>query len=1065
MINANRRIFWGSFILLLITGTAVVWGEVIGLALFISRLGVASLPLAIIAEAVLSIVLIFSFEQIKGYVHDVFLVVGVCVAGIMLVLLGWWLTRHDSDAGFVSYYITQRILRDLLLYYAWLYLTSYYESHWRYLLTRLSTYAQFGMFGSGLVLAVLSLFFSTGELVWFWMGSLVVSAFALGIFADEFQGVPRITESTATARLGNAVRSFYNTPMTRLLSVSALCVMFLLTIIYFQTLDIFAQRFSSDLALIRWLSLLISFSSLLVLPIQHILMPFVLQFSVFEEINDVYPLTLGIAFGAVLLLPTLASAILGEFVRSSLRVSLFDTLQNQRKNILPSSLRVWAHAFLDGVVKPFGRLLGGVFLALFAVERDLHTLGLGVGGIVLMGAYVWAEYRTSKHYAESLDASLASRQYGFLRKSLQDHLHGNAEIVAQLLRRLKELSTDDREILLIAEALAEIDSQEGFETLLSIWARASASVKAELLLLLTEGWAQQRSGQAIRVLLVEALECDENKLRAAALQAMTSYPDLLDTYRVAQYLIDKDPTVATMAAKLLLQHPAPKLARAAHAQLNWLSRSHAAPTRALAVEALVTGGMTSYGERVIPVEVERFQKDPAPRVRMSVIEAADFSQLIESSQDISPSVRQLAVQRLAQHPRSSANLLKKSLAQKKITAPGAYQIHQVLAYWNLMVALGRVNPGYAKTILLDEVALGLKQIDYLCAMHKTLHDLHLPPLHPLLVELSLLRRRLLESVLDFIGAVYGSQHLQAITRTIQMELSVSAHHTLVQLTNDTIARQISRILTAPTHTPLLLTDSADWQPNQPSDIIHNLLAQTDEWLPLITLYALVALPETFADPANIKAVIERSRKSHFDDIREGARLLYKAIQSPNPRQQQERLSRIAPKERKEEGLKLLSTIERMLFLRNVKFFENLRLDQLRTLARICEELSLNEGEYVIRKGDAGDNLFIVVEGEVSVIDPTTQGEHALLAVRKPGEVLGEISLFDGGLRSADAVARTPVLLLIVYRDTLDSALADDPGIALDMLRAMAHLIRDRDRSIKGLTRRMSGEQDMLELQG
>jgi CRP-like cAMP-binding protein len=140
---------------------------------------------------------------------------------------------------------------------------------------------------------------------------------------------------------------------------------------------------------------------------------------------------------------------------------------------------------------------------------------------------------------------------------------------------------------------------------------------------------------------------------------------------------------------------------------------------------------------------------------------------------------------------------------------------------------------------------------------------------------------------------------------------------------------------------------------------------------------------------------------------------------------------------------MLSTIERMLFLRNVRFFENLRLDQLRTLSQICEELSINEGEYILRKGEAGDKLFIIVEGDIHIIDPDIPKENSLLSMRGPGDVIGEISLFDGGLRTADGLAMTPALVLLVPREALDTALV--------MLGAMAEHVRETNKSIMQLS--------------
>jgi len=137
---------------------------------------------------------------------------------------------------------------------------------------------------------------------------------------------------------------------------------------------------------------------------------------------------------------------------------------------------------------------------------------------------------------------------------------------------------------------------------------------------------------------------------------------------------------------------------------------------------------------------------------------------------------------------------------------------------------------------------------------------------------------------------------------------------------------------------------------------------------------------------------------------------------------------------------MLSTIEKMLFLQNVIFFENLRLDQLRTLARSSTELMVNTGEVLLHCGEKGDSLYIIIEGTIDIIHPMTA---EVLARRIVGDVIGEISLFDGGERSADAVAVEPTLVLVMTRQHLGEAIADDPSMALEMLRALANFLRSR----------------------
>jgi hypothetical protein len=231
----NRRLYFGSLSLVAIIGTAVVWGESIGLALFVSELGVKALPLAIIGEALLSLIFIFSFEQVKGLIHDAVMLVILCALGIVMLIVGHEFIRRDSDFGFGIYYAGQRIMRDLLLFYLSSYLSSYYESHTRYLLMRLLVASRLVVALAGITLAILTLFFSALQLVWWWGGALLLSAVAVALFADEFHGTPRIHDTALSsgrrpARISTIARGFFGSHLMRVLGLGAFCMMFIFSV-------------------------------------------------------------------------------------------------------------------------------------------------------------------------------------------------------------------------------------------------------------------------------------------------------------------------------------------------------------------------------------------------------------------------------------------------------------------------------------------------------------------------------------------------------------------------------------------------------------------------------------------------------------------------------------------------------------------------------------------------------------------------------------------------------------------------------------------------------------------
>ncbi len=106
-----------------------------------------------------------------------------------------------------------------------------------------------------------------------------------------------------------------------------------------------------------------------------------------------------------------------------------------------------------------------------------------------------------------------------------------------------------------------------------------------------------------------------------------------------------------------------------------------------------------------------------------------------------------------------------------------------------------------------------------------------------------------------------------------------------------------------------------------------------------------------------------------------------------------------------------------------------------------------KGTTVLLQGDAGDTVLLVVEGRVKVVSTTSEGRELVLAVRGPGELLGELTAVAeaGGLRSASVVAIDDVVVRAftgaVFRQFLD----DHPVSALVLLRSVVSRLHEADR--------------------
>ncbi len=135
-------------------------------------------------------------------------------------------------------------------------------------------------------------------------------------------------------------------------------------------------------------------------------------------------------------------------------------------------------------------------------------------------------------------------------------------------------------------------------------------------------------------------------------------------------------------------------------------------------------------------------------------------------------------------------------------------------------------------------------------------------------------------------------------------------------------------------------------------------------------------------------------------------------------------------------------------LGTVPLFKLLDESERADLERVFERAEVAAGEKIFSLGEPGDSLYIVGTGSVELFVKDNAGARIVLAVTGPGEVFGELSLFDGGARTAGAVALENTTLLVLHRDDLLSFLRRHPDAALDLLTTMGQRIRSTDELLR-----------------
>jgi CRP/FNR family transcriptional regulator, cyclic AMP receptor protein len=110
--------------------------------------------------------------------------------------------------------------------------------------------------------------------------------------------------------------------------------------------------------------------------------------------------------------------------------------------------------------------------------------------------------------------------------------------------------------------------------------------------------------------------------------------------------------------------------------------------------------------------------------------------------------------------------------------------------------------------------------------------------------------------------------------------------------------------------------------------------------------------------------------------------------------------------------------------------------QLRAIARISEVIEVAEGTVLARNGQPGDQFFLILDGSARV-EVTSRKRSRL----EPGQYFGEMSLLDGGPRSATVVADTPLRLLVIKRRDFATLLREAPEVTQSLLATLSRRVR------------------------
>jgi CRP-like cAMP-binding protein len=131
-------------------------------------------------------------------------------------------------------------------------------------------------------------------------------------------------------------------------------------------------------------------------------------------------------------------------------------------------------------------------------------------------------------------------------------------------------------------------------------------------------------------------------------------------------------------------------------------------------------------------------------------------------------------------------------------------------------------------------------------------------------------------------------------------------------------------------------------------------------------------------------------------------------------------------------------------LGNCGLFGGLNPDERSAIAARARIRTYSAGETVFTMGSPGDQMMALLSGTIRISVPSSDGKELFLAIIRPGDIFGELAVFDGKERSADAIAENACTLAVLNRHDILSFFERNPSAWLKLVEVLCERLRRTD---------------------
>ncbi len=1083
------------------------WGEAIVEASFLRQVGVQYLPLAITGNAVISILAALFYATFADRIANDKLLIGLIVVSLVcitagLVFLQWGLVFVTFP---LLYMVLNVPLRDIFNVHWATYVNGFYDTRAaKRIVPLVGSGARVAGIVAGLSMPLLNTWLAPAGIIVLWLlgwGAMAVLAWFLPHALHDRAPAPEqrpAREQDPVEHIREGYRFVSQSPFLRWMAVSTFVMMVLLAFINYQTGKVLATELGTVEQIANFTAMLNAVGNLVALPFQLFFLSRLIGSIGLGNSAFMFPLTTVASVAGLIGFPGLAAAGFGYLDRSILRTTLRNPIESLLANAVPLRVRARARAFIGGLVMPLGSLIGGLLLAWTNQMGNLGLTLMVVVVVVFSALYLYSAWVVRRQYAQALVTMLEQEDYSFLlSQEASDLTLTDPATLNRLKEKMEKPGASPELTILVAQLMTQVGGDAALP-LLSQAARAAtdprlragvidvlaaSDIQSDALAKLyadfladPAGIVRQsalagleelagKTGANLASLAVKMLDDPDQDVRLRSLLITAKSGGLDEQPSAAQkldeFLMDESPQRRAQGVRVLSQGSGRGGQVCSLERLAGFLRDPSDQVRleaAVAVEIATAEGPAGPARAdgystVVSETMTALLQDPVERIRQAALvvlgrigTVSARPSLVDALQDPSLQVRATAADVLAQLGKSVIPIVHPQLdsqnpRRRKMAA----------------VVLSRINPREFGPVLIGTHVTG-----NLLAIYRNIGRVEALASWSCYASIGAIsgalreqNQQLLDEILYLLTAIHSPASVKIVADSLHSpdpHTRANAVEALEALTTPQTTRLIAPLFepdTSPAELLSLSQSTWEMQHPDPCGVIFQLAADQDDWVRAMLAFALGELgsdvrkgsqPQALTITAlQIQALVQTLTADSVQDVKLAALAAQRNIVGEET----------SPVSR--EGT-VLSTVEKVIFLKEVPFFQGMTIEQLKVLANVCEETFAAAETRLFSEGDPGGTLYVVVSGRVAIEQEKRKGSFARLSTIEAHSYFGEMSLFDNSPHSTVALTLQDTLLLLIRREPLLALIRQHPELSLELIKVLNARLREANARVAELTR-------------